>query len=213
MVTYPLIDDLAGLVWAANLAALELHVPQWRVGPRGAAKDPDLLVIDLDPGAPAGLPECCEVAFAVREKLQDDGLESHPVTSGGKGMQLYAAVSGRQDATTVREYAHRLAEELEKEMPRLVVSRMTKTLRKNRVLLDWSQNHSGKTTICPFSPRGRERPTVAAPRGWDELESPGALRQLEFGEVLERVQEQGDPLAALLPAGNRSGNGPKVPTS
>ena len=93
--TYPLIDDLAGLVWAANLAALELHVPQWRVGPRGAIRDPDLLVIDLDPGPPAGLPECAEVALAVRERLTADGLDSMPVTSGGKGMQLYAAVSGK----------------------------------------------------------------------------------------------------------------------
>jgi bifunctional non-homologous end joining protein LigD len=213
MVTYPLLDDVAGLVWAANLAALELHVPQWRVGPRGAAKDPDLLVIDLDPGAPAGLPECCEVALAVRERLQSDGLEPYPVTSGGKGIQLYAAVSGKQDATTVREYAHRLAEELEESLPRLVVSRMTKTLRKNRVLLDWSQNNSTKTTICPFSPRGRERPTVAAPRTWDELDAPGALRQLEFGDVLERVQDFGDPLSDALPSGARSGRGPKVPTS
>ncbi|MBT0772680.1 non-homologous end-joining DNA ligase [Kineosporia sp. J2-2] len=212
MVTYPLIDDLAGLVWAANLAALELHVPQWRVGARGAAKDPDLLVIDLDPGAPAGLPECAEVALAVRRKLEDDGLHAHPVTSGGKGMQLYAAVSGRQDAVTVREYVHRLAEELERELPRLVVSRMAKNLRKNRVLLDWSQNHSAKTTICPFSPRGRERPTAAVPRDWDEVEQPGALRQLEFGEVLERVQDTGDPLAGLLPGPSQAGRGPRVPT-
>ncbi|GAA3606657.1 hypothetical protein GCM10022223_23180 [Kineosporia mesophila] len=213
MVTYPLIDDLAGLVWAANLAALELHVPQWRVGPRGAAKDPDLLVIDLDPGAPAGLPECAEVALAVREKLEDDGLHPWPVTSGGKGMQLYAAVSGRQDATSVGNYVHRLAEQLERELPRLVVSRMAKNLRKDRVLLDWSQNHAAKTTICPFSPRGRERPTVAAPRTWDELDEPGSLRQLEFGEVLERCGDLGDPLAGLLPSGSRTGAGPRVPTT
>jgi bifunctional non-homologous end joining protein LigD len=213
MVTYPLIDDLAGLVWAANLAALELHVPQWRVGPRGGTKDPDLLVIDLDPGAPAALAECAEVALVVRERLAQDGLECLPVTSGGKGMQLYAAVSGKQEATTVREYAHRLAEELEQQMPKLVVSRMTKVLRKDRVLLDWSQNHAAKTTICPFSPRGRERPTVAAPRQWAELDDPGALRQLEFGDVLERIQDEGDPLAGLLPTGAKSGAGPKVATA
>ena len=146
-------------MWAANLAALELHVPQWRVGPRGGVRDPDLLVIDLDPGPPAGLAECAEVALAVRERLTADGLDSIPVTSGGKGMQLYAAVSGRQDSTTVRDYAHRLAEDLERELPKLVVSRMTKTLRRDKVLLDWSQNNAVKTTICPFSPRGRDRPT------------------------------------------------------
>jgi bifunctional non-homologous end joining protein LigD len=212
-VTYPLIDDLAGVIWAANLAALELHVPQWRVGPRGGVKDPDLLVIDLDPGPPAGLVECAEVALAVRDRLARDGLDCLPVTSGGKGMQLYAGVSGKQDATTIRHYAHRLAEELERQMPRLVVSRMTKTLRSGKVLLDWSQNHSAKTTICPFSPRGRERPTVAAPRDWAELAEPDTLRQLEFDQVLERVQRDGDPLAALLPAPDRAGTGPRVRTA
>jgi bifunctional non-homologous end joining protein LigD len=212
-VTYPLIDDLAGLIWAANLASLELHVPQWRVGPRGGVRDPDLLVIDLDPGPPAGLPECAEVALAVRDRLTADGLDSVPVTSGGKGMQMYAAVSGRQDATTVREYAHRLAEELERQMPRLVVSRMTKNLRGGKVLLDWSQNHAAKTTICPFSPRGREHPTVAAPRSWAELDDAGALRQLEFYEVLDRLQQDGDPLAGLLPSGDRLGAGPRVRTA
>jgi bifunctional non-homologous end joining protein LigD len=204
-VTYPFIDDLAGIVWAANLAALEFHVPQWTVGPRGGVKDPDLLVVDLDPGPPAGLAECVEVAFAVRERLAQDGLECLPVTSGGKGMQLYAAVSGKQDATTIREYAHRLAEELERAHPKLVVSRMTKSLRGGKVLLDWSQNHSAKTTICPFSPRGRERPTVAAPRDWSELNS--KLRQLEFGQMLERLDD-GDPLAGLLEK-----RGPRVPTA
>jgi bifunctional non-homologous end joining protein LigD len=212
-VTYPLIDDLAGLIWAANLASLELHVPQWRVGPRGAVRDPDLLVIDLDPGPPAGLAECAEVALAVRDRLRADGLSSVPVTSGGKGMQLYAAVSGRQDSTTVSEFAHRLAEQLERAMPKLVVSRMTKTLRRDKVFLDWSQNHAAKTTICPFSPRGRERPTVAAPRDWSELENPGLLRQLEFGEVLERAQQDGDPLADLLPGGSKLGAGPRVRSS
>ena len=99
-ITYPLLDDVAGLVWVANLAALELHVPQWTVGPRGAVHAPDRLVVDLDPGAPAGLPECAEVAHLVRERLAADGLECHPVTSGSKGMQLYAPVSGKQDADT-----------------------------------------------------------------------------------------------------------------
>lgn len=209
-VTYPLIDDVAGLIWAANLAALELHVPQWRVGPRGAVRDPDLLVIDLDPGPPAGLPECAQVALAVRERLAADGLESVPVTSGGKGMQLYAAVSGRQNSTTVREYARRLAESMEQQLPRLVVSRMTKNLRGGKVLLDWSQNNAAKTTICPFSPRGRDHPTVAAPRFWAELEDAGALRQLELAAVLERVRKHGDPLAALLNSGTPRGAGPRV---
>ena len=209
-IRYPLIDDLSGLVWVTNLAALELHVPQWRVGPRGGVHNPDRLVVDLDPGPPAALAECVTVALAVRDRLAADGLDCYPVTSGGKGLQLYAPVAGTQDADAVREYAHRLAEDLERELPKLVVSRMTKTLRRDKVLLDWSQNHSAKTTICPFSPRGRERPTVAAPRDWSELDDPARLRQLEFGDVLERARHDGDPLAGLLPAGSRLGVGPRV---
>jgi bifunctional non-homologous end joining protein LigD len=217
-INFPLIDGLPALVWTTNLASLELHVPQWRVDSKGVARHPDRLVIDLDPGAPAGLAECVEVALAVRERLAADGLDCHPVTSGGKGLQLYAATSGRQDADTIREYAHRLAEEMERKLPRLVVSRMTKALRRGKVLLDWSQNNAVKTTICPYSPRGRERPTVAAPRTWAELEeaagatASGGLRQLEFTEVIERVQRDGDPLAELLPSSRAAGRGPKVPT-
>jgi bifunctional non-homologous end joining protein LigD len=205
LITYPLIDGLAGVVWVANLAALELHVPQWRVGPRGGVHGPDRMVIDLDPGAPAGLAECTQVAHAVRERLAADGLEAVPVTSGGKGMQLYAAVSGQQDAGLVHAYAKRLAEQLERQMPKLVVSRMTKTLRPGRVLLDWSQNHPAKTTIAPYSLRGRELPNVAAPRRWDELES-GVLLQLDHTEVARRLAADGDPLTGLL----RSG--PRLPT-
>ena len=214
-ITYPVVDGLPALVWLGNLAALELHVHQWRVGLRGAVRHPDRLVVDLDPGPPAGLAECVEVALAVRDRLAEDGLECHPVTSGGKGLQLYAAVAGTQDAEVIRQYAHRLAQDMERAMPGLVVSRMTKSLRGGKVLLDWSQNNGAKTTICPWSPRGRERPTVAAPRGWAELEEAydgaGRLRQLEFGEVIERAQE-GDPLAGLLPASSGpKGAGPRVP--
>jgi bifunctional non-homologous end joining protein LigD len=201
-IDFTLIEDLADLVWTANLAALEIHVPQWTVGPRGAVRGPDRLVVDLDPGAPAGLPECAEVAFAVRDRVAEDGLECYPVTSGGKGMQLYAPISGRQDAMTVHAYAKRIAEELEREIPKLVVSRMTKALRPGKVLVDWSQNHPAKTTISPYSLRGREHPTVAAPRTWDELEA-GGLTQLTFDEVLARVEDDRDLLAPLLTPGPR----------
>jgi bifunctional non-homologous end joining protein LigD len=202
LITYPLLDDLAGLVWVANLAALELHVPQWRVGPQGAVHAPDRLVIDLDPGAPAGLAECTQVAHVVRERLADDGLDAVPVTSGGKGMQLYAAVSGHQDAASVHGYVKRLAEQLERELPRLVVSRMTKSLRPGRVLLDWSQNHPTKTTIAPYSLRGGALPCAAAPRRWTELEA-GAPVQLDHTEVARRLAADGDPLAGLLDPGPR----------
>jgi bifunctional non-homologous end joining protein LigD len=206
-IDFTLMDGLADLVWTANLAALEIHVPQWTVGPRGAVRGPDRFVVDLDPGAPAGLAECTEVAFAVRDRVADDGLACYPVTSGGKGMQLYAPISGRQDAMTVHAYAKRIAEELERAMPKLVVSRMTKALRPGKVLVDWSQNHPAKTTISPYSLRGRDHPTVAAPRTWDELEA-GGLAQLEYDELLARLDTDADLLAPLLDA-----PGPRLPAS
>jgi bifunctional non-homologous end joining protein LigD len=209
-ILYPLIDDLAGLVWLVNLAALELHVPQWRVGAGGGVHNPDRLVIDLDPGEGAGLAQCAEVALAVRERLDADGLECHPVTSGSKGMQLYAKVSGEQDADVLRSYAHRLAQGLEKDRPELVVSRMTKVLRGGKVLLDWSQNNSAKTTVAPYSPRGRERPCAAAPRAWEELDDAGSLRQLTLDEVAGRYARDGDLLAHLAPDADP---GPRVPSS
>lgn len=192
-VTYPFLDDLAGLVWAANAGALELHTPQWRVGPRGGVRAPDRLVVDLDPGPPAGLDACAEVALLVRERLLADGLECVPVTSGSKGMQLYAPLDGRRDATAVREYARLLATELATAHPRLVVASMTKALRPGKVLLDWSQNHPAKTTITPYSLRGRERPTAAAPRTWAEVEA-GGLAQLEADDVAARLERDGDLL-------------------
>lgn len=195
-VEYPFIDDLAALVWAANQDALELHTPQWRVGPRGRVHNPDRLVIDLDPGAPAGLAECARVAVIVARRLAQDDLVALPVTSGSKGLQLYAAMDGRRDAAAVREYVHAIAEELARAHPRLVVSVMRKELRRGKVLLDWSQNHPAKTTITPYSLRGLERPTVAAPRTWDEIE-PGTLRQLTADEVASRYERDGDLLAQV----------------
>ena len=195
--TFPLIDDTAGLVWAANLAALELHTPQWTVGPRGGVHQPDRLVIDLDPGAPAALAECATVALLLRDRLAADGLEAVPVTSGSKGLQLYVRLRGNQDASVVSGYAKALAEELARDRHDLVVAKMAKTLRPGKVLLDWSQNHPAKTTICPYSLRGRARPTVAAPRTWEELDDP-QLRQLEAAEVLDRVETLGDLAGALL---------------
>ncbi len=210
-IVYPLIDDLAGLVWLANLAALELHVPQWRVDDvppdagdpavRGTAHPPDRLVVDLDPGPGAGLAECTEVALAVRERLAPVGVSAFPVTSGGKGMQLYAPIPpGFGDADQVSALAKEIAETLERELPALVVSRMTKALRPGKVLLDWSQNNGAKTTIAPYSLRGRDHPTVAAPRTWAELEAVAGgveLHQLDHTEVVERLGEHGDLLAGL----------------
>jgi bifunctional non-homologous end joining protein LigD len=194
--SYPLVNDLATLAWLAQQASLELHVPQWRFGKGGARQNPDRLVLDLDPGDGAGLPECVEVAKLVRAILEGMGLEAFPVTSGSKGIHLYAPLDGQQTTDEVSAVAHELARLLEADHPDLVVSDMKKTLRTGKVLLDWSQNNGNKTTIVPYSLRGRMRPTVAAPRTWRELLSPG-LRQLEMHEVLERVAKKGDPIAEL----------------
>ncbi|SFJ98145.1 non-homologous end-joining DNA ligase [Cellulomonas sp. KH9] len=188
----PFIDDLAGLMWAANSGALELHTPQWTVGPRGGLRGADRLVVDLDPGPGAGLDECARVAHLVAERLATEGLgRTVPVTSGSKGLQLYAPLPRPRPATEVRQLAHDLAHALAGEHPDLVVAVQRKDLRGGKVLLDWSQNHPAKTTITPWSLRGRDRPTVAAPRDWDEI-GPG-LRQLTADEAADRLARDGDP--------------------
>ncbi|GAA2235200.1 ATP-dependent DNA ligase [Herbiconiux moechotypicola] len=196
---YPLVNNQATLAWLAQIAALEIHVPQWRVDAHGRPKNPDRLVIDLDPGEGAGLAECAEVAKLARTLLIGMGLEPVPVTSGSKGIHLYAALDGRQSSDEVSAVAHELARVLEADHPDLVVSDMKKSLRGGKVLVDWSQNNRNKTTICPYSLRGRAHPTVAVPRSWREISSPG-LRQLELGEVLERMRHRADPLAEAADA-------------
>ncbi|MCU1583488.1 MAG: ATP-dependent ligase [Microbacteriaceae bacterium] len=194
---YPLVNDEATLIWLAQIAALEIHVPQWQFGRTGAQRNPDRLVLDLDPGEGAGLAECVEVATLVRSILGDMGLEAMPVTSGSKGIHLYAALDGKQTSDQVSAVAHELARALEADHPDLVVSDMKKALRGGKVLLDWSQNNPNKTTIAPYSLRGRLEPTVAAPRTWREL-SAKDLTQLDYREVLRRVKRRGDPLAGLV---------------
>ncbi len=196
---YPLVDGPAALAWLGQVSALELHVPQWRVEADGTPRHPDRLVLDLDPGPGVGLAECVEVAHAARDLLSDVGLEAFPVTSGSKGLHLYAHLTGEHDADYVNAFAKQVAAALQDELPDLVVSSMKKSLREGRVLVDWSQNNQAKTTIAPYSLRGRaaadgEGPFVAAPRSWDEL-GPD-LRHLTMEEVLERDD---DPLAGLDP--------------
>jgi len=202
-VRYPVIDGTAALTYLVNLASLELHVPQWRVDAEGRPRNPDRLVIDLDPGSPAGLHECSQLALLVRERLQRMGLATVPVTSGSKGMQLYAAVPGEQDSDTIRDIARQIAQDLTRMRPELVVWKMTKSLRPGKVLLDWSQNVAAKTTITPYSLRGKDAPFVAAPRTWNEVElgaeRPDALRQLEMDDVLARLARAGDLFATTLP--------------
>jgi bifunctional non-homologous end joining protein LigD len=202
-VTYVVCNDLPTVVWLANLAVLEMHVPQWRVHGE-KPQNPDRLVVDLDPGAPATVIECCQVALLLAETLADDGLLAHPKTSGSKGMQMYVPLDAKADVRAVHGYARRLAERLEKEHPRLVVSRMEKRLRGGKVLVDWSQNNAAKTTVAPYSLRGREQPTVSTPVTWDEVEraarsSARTRLPLRFDTrgVLARVDDLGDLTAPL----------------
>ncbi|HEU0181674.1 MAG TPA: ATP-dependent DNA ligase [Agromyces mariniharenae] len=198
--TYPIADNRATLVWLAQQASLEVHVPQWRFRPDGERGNPDRMVFDLDPGPGMGLAECAEVARLVRAILDGMSLDAYPVTSGSKGIHLYAPLDGAQTSEQISAVAHELARALEADHPELIVSSMRKTLRERRVLIDWSQNNRNKTTIAPYSLRGRFRPTVAAPRTWEELADPD-LRHLEAREVLERVAAGIDPTAPLAASG------------
>lgn len=194
--TFPIVDDLATLTWLANLAALELHVHQWTVTKTGRPRNPNRLVIDLDPGEPAGLGECCQVALLVRDALAEHGLSGSPVTSGSKGLHLYAALPGDLDSHGTTELAKEIAEELQRAHPSLVTATMTKSRRGGKVFLDWSQNSGSKTTISPYSLRGRDRPTVATPVTWVEVEAgaddPLAIDQFTYADVLERVADHHD---------------------
>lgn len=193
---FPIIDDLATLTWVVNLAALELHVHQWTVTSKGKPRGADRLVIDLDPGEPAGLHECCRVALLVRDKLAERDLEARPVTSGSKGLHVYASLAKRADSDDSTALAKELAEELQGEHAKLVTATMTKAKRSGKVFLDWSQNAGSKTTLSPYSLRGRERPTVATPVTWHEVaagaEDPLGLEQFRYDQVLARVAERGD---------------------
>src|SRR6195256_5155777 len=193
--TYPIIDTVEALAWIAQQAALEVHVPQWRfVGeqPGPATR----LVFDLDPGEGVTMKQMCEVAQAVRELMADIGLTTYPLTSGSKGLHLYAPLEEPVSSRGAVVVAKRVAQQLEQAMPKLVTSTMTRSLRAGKVFLDWSQNNGSKTTIAPYSLRGREHPPVAAPRTWDEIADP-KLRHLRFDEVLKRVEKDGDLLANL----------------
>ncbi|MGC5051037.1 non-homologous end-joining DNA ligase [Micromonospora sp. DT48] len=200
-IDYVVAEDLPTLVWLANLAALELHTPQWKIGAH-----PDLMVVDLDPGAPAALKQCCQVALLLRDRLAADGLDAYPKTSGKKGMQLCCPISGTQSADDVSDYARRVAQELEREHPKLIVSKMAKNLRSGKVFIDWSQNNAAKTTVAPYSLRAQPIPAVSTPLTWDEVSAGAAgerpaTKPYTATEVLARVDEHGDLLAPLLDGG------------
>ncbi|MDG4665787.1 ATP-dependent DNA ligase [Mycobacterium sp. 236(2023)] len=200
--TYPVIDTVEGLAWIAQQAALEVHVPQWRFTDGGEVGPATRIVFDLDPGEGVTFRQLCEVAGEVRDLITDIGLTTFPLTSGSKGLHLYVPLQEPISSRGASVLAKRVAQQLEQTMPKKVTATMTKSVRDGKVFLDWSQNNGNKTTIAPYSLRGREHPTVAAPRTWDEIEDP-KLRHLTFDEVLERLERDGDLLADLdekLPA-------------
>jgi bifunctional non-homologous end joining protein LigD len=193
-IDYCLCNDLATLVWVSNLASIELH-PSLSRAPK--VPQPATMAFDLDPGPPAGIIECAQVALWVREVLDEFGLESFPKTSGSKGMQLYVPINTPVTYKDTKGFSHALARLLEKQHPKEVVSVMTKDLRKGKVFIDWSQNDEHKTTVSVYSMRARERPTVSTPLKWDEVEKalekgdPDFLR-FEASDVIKRVEKDGD---------------------
>jgi bifunctional non-homologous end joining protein LigD len=200
-IDYTLANDLATLVWLANLAAIELHTPLARAD---AIEQPTTLVFDLDPGAPATIVECCHVAIALHGMFANLGLQSFAKTSGSKGLQVYLPLNRNDIAfAQTKPFAKAVAELLEEAEGELVVSRMTKAKRTGKVLIDWSQNDANKTTVCVYSLRATERPSVSTPVSWEEvsttLES-GNPKQLSFepGTILKRVAERGDLFAPVL---------------
>jgi bifunctional non-homologous end joining protein LigD len=193
-------DDRQTIVWLANLAALELHVPQWRIksSRTGAEPKADLIVFDLDPGAPATVVDCCDVALALRELLKHYGLTAWAKTSGNKGLHLYVPVEPTSSRKT-SEFAKSLAEQLAGALPDQVTATMTKAIRPGKVFIDWSQNHSAKTTLAPYSLRGTAEPRVSTPVDWEEVASATEVSDLVFypADVLARIEEYGDALHGL----------------
>jgi bifunctional non-homologous end joining protein LigD len=199
-IDYCLCNERATLIWMAQLAALELH-PSLSLADE--IERPTVLAFDLDPGEPAGILECCRVGLRLREVLGELELECVPKASGSKGLQVYVPLNIEVTYEQTKPFAHAIAQTLERAEPDLVISRMTKKLRKGKVFVDWSQNDQHKTTVAVYSLRARERPTVSTPLEWDEVEraaereDPDALR-FEASDVVERVEKHGDLFAPVL---------------
>ncbi|HKT70152.1 MAG TPA: non-homologous end-joining DNA ligase [Terriglobales bacterium] len=197
---YCLVQDLPTLVWAANLADIELHT-SLSLGKQ--ILQPTMLVFDLDPGAPANIVQCCQVGLWVREIFEHFGLECFAKTSGSKGLQVYVPLNTPTSYEQTKPVAHAIARHLEREHPELVVSDMKKTLRVNKVLVDWSQNDDHKTTICVYSLRAKERPMVSTPVEWEEVErclekKNPKLLEFDSNDVLKRVEAKGDLFEPVL---------------
>ena len=199
-IDFTLVEERATLVWLAQLAALELH-PSLSLA--ADIDTPTVLAFDLDPGPPATIVECCRVALLLRKLFEGMGMECFPKSSGSKGMQVYVPLNGEETYERTKPYAQAVAQAMERSEPDLVLSRMTRDLRKGKVFVDWSQNTSSKTTVAVYSLRARERPTVSTPISWDEVSDaldaadPDCLR-FEASEVLERVDRLGDLFSPVL---------------
>jgi bifunctional non-homologous end joining protein LigD len=199
-INYTLAQDRPTLIWLANLADVELHTS---LSLAARIERPTMMVFDLDPGAPAGILECCEVGLVLHGLFEQLGLESVAKTSGSKGLQVYVPLNSPVDYGVTKPFARRVAEVLEQRMPELVVSRMTKKLRPGKVLVDWSQNDEHKTTANVYSLRAREQPTVSTPVSWDEVaacreQGDQGLLTFAADELLARVGDQGDLFAPVL---------------
>ena len=190
-IEYCRLDSVAALAWSANLAALEIHAPMARCDDIAS---PTMLVFDLDPGAPATIVECCQVALHIREVLDSVSLVSWAKTSGSKGLQLYVPLNSPHSHDHAASFAHAVAQLLEQRLPALVVSMMKRSLRPGKVFIDWGQNARFKTTVAPYSLRARDRPTASTPITWDEVSDGADGEPLTFtaAEVLARVERAGD---------------------
>ncbi|GEJ56115.1 non-homologous end-joining DNA ligase [Anaeromyxobacter diazotrophicus] len=199
-IRFCVVDDLASLIWAVNLADLEMHTYLHRAP---AVDRPTALVFDLDPGPPADVVQCCEVARVLKGLFDRLGLASFPKTSGSKGLQVYVPLNTPVGYAATKPFARAVAELLERERPDLVVSSMKKALRAGKVLVDWSQNDAHKTTVCAWSLRAKERPTVSTPLRWEEVEAALAARDpaalaFDAAEALRRFERDGDLFAPVL---------------
>jgi bifunctional non-homologous end joining protein LigD len=199
-IDFCVVNELAGLLWAVNIGSIELHTS---LHLRDDLDRPTVLAFDLDPGEGVGLVHCCEVALVLRDMFAGAGLRSLAKTSGSKGLQIYVPLNSEVSYATAKPTAKAIAELLEADRPKQVVSRMAKSLRGGKVLVDWSQNTEHKSMVCAYSVRAKQRPTVSTPVTWEEVElavdaGDAAALVFEMGDVLDRVAEHGDLFAPVL---------------
>ncbi len=199
-VHFCVVNDLASLIWVVNLASLEMHTS---LSYKDDVLTPTMMVFDLDPGPPADLLDCLDIAFQLKAIFDELGLEVFPKTSGGKGLHVYAPLNTKTDYDKTKSFAKAVAQLLEKKNPDKVTSNMRKDLRKGKIFVDWSQNDDHKTTVCVYSLRARERPTVSAPVTWERLQWAAKHKDtskivMETADILRQVEKEGDLYAPML---------------